>query len=137
MISKKSIRRNFLIQLIFASASLILIFSSLLYFYIERSIYDDKFIELTQYAKNIVNNKSVYQTNEEMISANVFALNIEVVYLKTKNIQTEVYEKTEYKHTYLTIIYPYKLADNSYLKITRDITQTKRLLKKYLDIFLL
>ena len=132
MISKKSIRRNFLIQLIFSSASLILIFSSLLYFYIERSIYDDKFIELTQYAKNIVNNKSVYQTNEEMISANVFALNIEVVYLKTKNIQTEVYEKTEYKHTFLTIIYPYKLADNSYLKITRDITQTKKLLKKIL-----
>jgi len=132
VISKKSIRRNFLIQLIFSSASLILIFSSLLYFYIERSIYDDKFIELTQYAKNIVNNKSVYQTNEEMISANVFALNIEVVYLKTKNIQTEVYEKTEYKHTFLTIIYPYKLADNSYLKITRDITQTKKLLKKIL-----
>ncbi|WP_457744187.1 sensor histidine kinase [Sulfurimonas sp.] len=132
MISKKSIRRNFLIQLIFSSASLILIFSSLLYFYIEKSIYDDKFIELTQYAKNIVNNKSVYQTNEQMISANVFALNVEIVYLKNKNVHTDGYEKTENKHTFLTIIYPYKLADKSYLKITKDITQTKRLLKKIL-----
>jgi len=132
VISKKSIRRNFLIQLIFASASLILIFSSLLYFYIEKSIYDDKVSELTHYAKNIINHKSVYQTKEEMFSGSLFSLNIEIVYLKDKNIHSDVYEKTKNKHTQLTIIYPFQHKNNSYLKITKDITQTKLLLKKIL-----
>ena len=132
MISKKSIRRNFLIQLIFSSASLILIFSSLLYFYIEKSIYDEKVNELTHYAKNIINNKSVFQSTEDIFAGNLFALNIEIVYLKGKNIESEVYEKTEKEHTLLTIIYPFKLENNSYLKITKDITPTKKLLNKIL-----
>ena len=55
MLKKRSIRRNFLIQLIIASASLIFIFSSFLYLYIENSIYDEKHQELVQYAKNIAN----------------------------------------------------------------------------------
>ena len=132
MLSKKSIRRTFLIQLIFASASLIFIFSSLLYFYIERSIYDDKIDELIHYAQNIKQNKSVYQTNEERFSGNLFSLSVEIIYLKEKNIQTDVYEKTKNGETLLTIIAPYKTADNSYLKLTKDITPTKRLLHKIL-----
>ena len=43
MFSQRSIRQRFLIQLIVASASLIFIFSSLLYFYIEKSIIDEKY----------------------------------------------------------------------------------------------
>jgi len=132
VITKKSIRRNFLIQLIFSSASLILIFSSLLYFYIERSIYDDKINELTHYAQNIINDKSVYQTNEEMFAGSLFSLSVEIIHLKEKNIQTNVYEKTEKKHTQLTIIYPFQTSTNSYLKITKDITPTKQLLDKIL-----
>ncbi len=132
MLSKKSIRRTFLIQLIFASASLIFIFSSLLYFYIERSIYDDKIDELIHYAQNIKQNKSVYQTNEERFSGNLFSLSVEIIYLKEKNIQTDVYEKTKNGETLLTVIAPYKISDNSYLKLTKDITPTKRLLHKIL-----
>jgi len=132
MLAQHSIRINFLIKLILASASLILIFSSLLYFYIQNSIYDDKVTELTQFAKNIKNNKSVFQTNEQMLSESLFSLNVEIVYLKEKNIQTNIYEKTEDSHTVLTAIYPYNTNDNSYLKITRDITQTKKLLNKIL-----
>ena len=132
MITKKSIRRNFLIQLIFSSAMLIFIFSSLLYFYIQRSIYADKINELTHYAKNIVNDKSVYQTNEEMFSGTLLSLNVKIIHLHEKNIQINVYEKTEKKHTDLTIIYPFQSSTNSYLKITKDITPTKHLLNKIL-----
>jgi len=132
MLSKKSIRRNFLIQLIFSSASLILIFSSLLYFYIEKSIYNDKVNEIMHYAHNIVDDKSVYQTNEEIFSGNLFSLNIEIIHLKEKDIPTNLYEKTVKKHTLLTIIYPFQRATNSYLKITKDITPTKQLLAKIL-----
>jgi len=132
MLSKKSIRRNFLIQLIFSSASLILIFSSLLYFYIEKSIYNDKVNEIMHYAHNIVDDKSVYQNNEEIFSGNLFSLNIEIIHLKEKDIPTNLYEKTVKKHTLLTIIYPFQRATNSYLKITKDITPTKQLLDKIL-----
>jgi len=125
MLSKKSIRRNFLIQLIFSSASLILIFSSLLYFYIEKSIYNDKVNEIMHY-------ESVYQNNEEIFSGNLFSLNIEIIHLKEKDIPTNLYEKTVKKHTLLTIIYPFQRATNSYLKITKDITPTKQLLDKIL-----
>ncbi len=131
MFSKRSIRTSFLIQLIFSSVTLIIIFSSLLYFYIEKSIYDDKKEELIQYAKNISAYKSVFQADES-IPENFFSLNVGIIYLKNPDTQMDIYEKTEHNHTYLTLIYPFNLDDKSYLKITKDITQTKRLLKKIL-----
>lgn len=131
MFFTRSIRANFLIQLIFASVTLIIIFSSLLYFYIEKSIYDDKKAELVQYAKNISTYKSVFQADES-IPENFFSLNVGIIYLKKTNTQMDVYEKTDHKHTYLTLIYPFNLDDKSYLKITKDITQTKHLLQKIL-----
>jgi len=131
MFSKRSIRTSFLIQLIFSSVTLIIIFSSLLYFYIEKSIYDDKKTELIQYAKNISAYKSVFQADES-IPENFFSLNVGIIYLKNPVTQMDVYEKTVNNHTYLTLVYPFNLDDKSYLKITKDITQTKRLLKKIL-----
>ncbi len=60
MFTKSSIRKNFLIQLLISSAALILTFSSILYFFIEKSIHDDKYIELVKYAQNISENRSVF-----------------------------------------------------------------------------
>jgi len=131
MFSKKSIRKSFLIQLIFASAILIFIFSSVLYFYIEKSIYDEKREELLHYAKNIANFKSVFQF-DEAVSENFLSLNIEIIYLKDPIGNMDIYEKTTNNKTYLTLIYPFKLKDSSYLKITKDITHTKKLLNKIL-----
>lgn len=122
--SKKSIRKNFLIQLIFSLASLIIVFSSMLYFYIERSIYEEKKEELILYAKNISANKS--------IAHDIIGINIEVIYLKKAYTDIELYEKTINETTYLTLIYPFHLSDASYLKITREITPTKKLLDKIL-----
>ena len=131
MFSKKSIRRSFLIQLIFSSAILIFIFSSILYFYIEKSVYDEKKEELIHYAKNIANYKSVFQL-DDAISENFLSLSVEVIYLKKPMGDMDVYEITKNKKTYLTLIYPFKLEDFSYLKITKDITLTKQLLSKIL-----
>ena len=127
--SSRSIRTNFLIQLIFSSVTLIIIFSSLLYFYIEKSIYDEKKEELIKYAKNISANKSVFQTDES-ITENFFSLNVGIIYLHNPNTHMDVYETTRKNYTYLTLIYPFNLDNKSYLKITKDITQTKHLLKK-------
>ncbi|MCX6051303.1 MAG: HAMP domain-containing sensor histidine kinase [Campylobacterales bacterium] len=132
MFSKRSIRRNFLIQLIFSSASLIVIFSSFLYLYIENSIYDEKRLELIQYAKNIANNKSIMQMDDT--SPDFFlALNVEIISLKKPHLDVDLYENKVGKQVFLTLIYPFNLDNLNYLKITKEITPTKILLDKILN----
>ncbi len=134
MFSKRSIRRNFLIQLIIASASLIFIFSSFLYLYIESSIYDEKRLELLQHAKNIANNKSIVQMDMTTGPVDAFLnLDIEVIFLQKENTDVDLYEKTVDGRTYLTLLYPFDLEDLSYLQITKEITPTKQLLDKILN----
>jgi len=135
MFSQRSIRQRFLIQLIISSASLILIFSSFLYFYIEKSIYDEKKEELIKYAKNIAGYKSVFQLDEldESIQENFLSLSVEIIYLKKEHPEADVYEMSGNKHTFLTLIYPFNLQDKAYLKISKEITPTKRLLNKILN----
>ena len=132
MLTKQSIRRNFLIKLLISSSSLIFLFSSILYFFIEKSIYDDKHTELIHYAQNIIQNKSVFQ-QEEYFSENFLSLSVEIVKLKDNKIRDEIYAKTENNHTYLTLIYQYNMKESIYLKLTKDITTTEILLKKILN----
>ncbi|MDH4945363.1 HAMP domain-containing sensor histidine kinase [Sulfurimonas sp. C5] len=131
MARQQSIRKNFLVQLLISSASLILIFSSLLYFYIEKSIYDEKRDELIHYAQNISNYKSIYDLGE--LPDNFLSLSVEVISLTTPLEQIDVYEKTIEQQTFLTLIYPFDIQNNVYLKLIKDITPTKRLLKKILN----
>jgi two-component system OmpR family sensor kinase len=131
MFSKRSIRRNFLIQLIFSSALLILIFSSFLYFYIEKSIYDEKRHELIQYAKNIANNKSIMQMDSSSPDF-YLALSVEIINLKKSYVDVDLYENSVDNRVFLTLIYPFNLNNLSYLKITKEITPTKVLLDKIL-----
>ncbi|MFA6191344.1 MAG: HAMP domain-containing sensor histidine kinase [Sulfurimonas sp.] len=131
MFSKRSIRRNFLIQLIFSSALLILIFSSFLYFYIEKSIYDEKRHELIQYAKNIANNKSIMQMDSSSPDF-YLPLSVEIINLKKSYVDVDLYENSIDKRVFLTLIYPFDLNNLSYLKITKEITPTKVLLDKIL-----
>jgi len=130
MFSKRSIRRNFLIKLIFASASLIIIFSSILYFYIEKSIYDEKRSEILQYAKNIANYQSIEP--KSILSDSQLSLSVAIIYLKTPKAEVGLYENTIDDATYLTLIYPFNLQDVSYLKVTKEITPTKKLLDNIL-----
>ena len=131
MFSKKSIRRSFLIQLIVASASLIFIFSSFLYLYIENSIYDEKHQELIQYAKNIATNQSLIQIDPDSPDT-VLGIDVEIIQIKKLNQDIDLYESSKKGHTYLTLIYPFNFEELSYLKITKEITPTKKLLDKIL-----
>jgi len=130
MFSKGSIRVNFLIQLIFALAALIILFSSVLYFYIEKSIYDEKKQDLILYAKNIANDKSIIQ--EDTIKDGFVSIKVSVVYLKKSYGDVDFYKVTKHKKTFITLIYPFSLDDNSYLKISREVTNTEILLQKIL-----
>jgi len=132
MFSKKSIRKNFLFQLIIASASLIFLFSSILYLYIEQSIYYEKNQELISYAKNIANNESLLELDGYNPDS-FLDLNIEIIYLEKLSQDINIYEKTENNHTYLTLVYPFNLKNQSYLKVTKNITITRHILNKILN----
>jgi two-component system OmpR family sensor kinase len=131
MFKKQSIRRNFLIQLIFASASLIFIFSSFLYLYIENSIYNEKHQELIQYAKKIANNQALVLIDQDAPDT-VLGIEVEIIQINKLNQDIDLYESTKKKRTYLTLVYPFNFDELSYLKITKEITPTKILLAKIL-----
>ena len=129
MFSIQSIRSRFLIQLIFASASLMIIFSSILYFYIEKSIYDERVDELIHYAENIVHNKSLL---DDISVQDTLGLSIDIIKLNQMQEDYEIYQNSQKFKTFLTLIYPYKPKDMLYLKITKDVTKTRRVLDKIL-----
>ncbi|MBL0709146.1 MAG: HAMP domain-containing histidine kinase [Sulfurimonas sp.] len=131
MLAKQSIRRKFLFQLIIASASLIFVFSSFLYFYIENSIYDEKHKELIQFAKNIANDQSLLHVESDS-SDSLLGIEIEIIQVKKFNPDIDLYETIKNGRTFLTLIYPYNFEDLSYLKITKEVTHTKKLLDKIL-----
>ncbi len=131
MAAKKSIRRQFLIQLIFASASLIFIFSSALYFMIKDSIYTEKHEKLLQVAHNICSYQSLEATQQ---TDTILGLSIELLNLENvPDNQIYLSSYTHDNHTYLKLIYPFKEAQRSYLSITKDITSTEILLNKILN----
>jgi two-component system OmpR family sensor kinase len=138
LFSKRSIRLRFLFQLIVASAALVLLFSSFLYFYIKQSIDDEKRIELITAAQNICTYKSLIEA-QQTGSDLLLGLNVELITLNKMNEPLNFYETTrKNKSTTLTLIYPYSFETSSYLKITRDITTTKHLLAKILkSIFII
>ncbi|MBC8238716.1 MAG: HAMP domain-containing histidine kinase [Helicobacteraceae bacterium] len=129
MFSSRSIRKDFLIQLLIASASLIIIFSSLLYFFIEKSIYEEKYKELLHYAQNISNNKELFSNTADSLPG----LNIEIIHLEKASEDTSMYQTTKGEDTFITLIYPFNLDQRSYLKISKKISQTARILDKILN----
>ncbi|MGE4473370.1 MAG: sensor histidine kinase, partial [Sulfuricurvum sp.] len=138
MFSKRSIRRRFLFQLIVASAALVILFSSFLYLFIKQSIYDEKQSELIGYAENISSYKSLLSAKQSN-SETLMGVNVELITLTSNVEHLDFYETTHRdKTTTLTLIYPFDFEHSSYLKVSRDITPTKRLLRKILNsIFLI
>lgn len=133
MFSKRSIRRRFLFQLIVASAALVILFSSFLFLFIKQSIYDEKQAELIGYAENISSYKSLLSAQQNNTDT-LMGLNVELINLTASEEHLDFYETTHKdKTTTLTLIYPFDFEHSSYLKISRDITPTKRLLTKIMN----
>jgi len=131
LLSQKSIRSRFLIQLIIASASLIFLFSSVLYLYIQQSIYDDKKQELLQIAKSVVS----YQSINSVVNGSgaVLGLNIEMLIQPDADASVRLMETVRNDKVYLNLIYPFKINEHSFIKVTEEITNTKLLLQKILN----
>lgn len=129
MFSKRSIRRRFLFQLIVASAALIFLFSSFLYFYIQQSILDEKHSEMVSYAQSIRDLKAVHDAHNDPSSLT----SVQLVIIDKNGEYLTFYETAHLNgNTTLTLIYPFNFQQSTYLKITKDFTSTKNLLKKIL-----
>ena len=132
MFSDRSIRSRFLVQLIIATVALMITFSSILYLFIQSSIYDEKRNEMVTFAENICSYKSLVDAQESNNDA-LLGLTVELVKRQSPQEPIELLESTKESYTTLTLFYPFNLEDESYIKISKDITPTKKLLKKILN----
>jgi len=132
MFTQRSIRKNFILQILIASVTLILLFSSILYLFIERSIYEEKYKELVSLAEKISNDQEIFSSSSDTL----LGLEMEIIYLEKTNTHKSVYETTIDKKTFITLIYPYSLEDHIYIKITKNISGTKRILSQILNYIL-
>ncbi len=132
MLSKKSIRHSFVLQLVLASIILIVIFSIILYSYIKISIYKDLTNSLKKEAALVAVEKSSDLNKEKPYS---FSQPIEtrdhiVKTVVRSNTKSKISFKLTKKHNihYLTIYYPYNKKDSLFISITRNISGTDKLL---------
>ncbi len=146
MLSKKSIKRKFLIQLVVASSTLIVIFSIILYNYIKISILDDTMESLKNEAFEYISNSKKKESFSAGSDIDLFGdqdrrgfaqdkVNVVIRVDKKDDISYEQYEDNNKR--YLSIFVIYDKDRSSYLKIQRDITPTDRLLDNILKSIVL
>jgi len=137
LLSEKSIRKKFILQLIAASAALIAIFSIILYSYIKISVLDEITISLESEAQLYIKEDRIntpfskkeksldYLTSTHSDNDKYkIVMNID----KKQEISFEEYEKDS--KSYFTIFYPYDKARSSFLVIEKDMTGTYKLFTK-------
>lgn len=139
MLSKRSIRGDFLWQLVIASAALIAIFSTFLYSYIKHSIYQEIYDNLIKQAKYIsltVPDRSIGDKIDSFYLQKTLNIKVKVV-SKPPNIDNTFFTViSKQNKTYAVLYYPYNFKEQAYLKITKDINSIAYLLKKILKIIL-
>ncbi len=84
------------------------------------------------FAENICSYKSLVNAQEANSDA-LLGLTVELVERRSPYGQIELLESTKKTKTALILFYPFDLEEESYIKISKDITPTKKLLKKILN----
>ncbi len=134
MLSKKSIRQSFVLQLVLASIILIVIFSFILYSYIKISIYKDLTKSLKDKAALVAVEKSSDLNKIEKFSfeSSLKAQNEIVKTIILKDVKSKISFKPSIKHNihYLTIYYPYNEKKSLFISITKNISDTNKLLNE-------
>ncbi|MBE0491679.1 MAG: HAMP domain-containing histidine kinase [Sulfurospirillum sp.] len=134
MLSQKSIRNKFALQLVLASATLIVIFSVILYNYIKISIYEDLTKELIQETTLLVKQ---YKSTNNPFAIDSFGhananFSIKVVIRVDKPDKITFEQNREKNKNYLTVFYPFEKNRSSFLAVTKDISNTDKLLESIL-----
>ncbi|MDD2267843.1 HAMP domain-containing sensor histidine kinase [Sulfuricurvum sp.] len=138
MFSKKSIRDNFILQLVSASATLIVIFSVILYNYIKISIFEDITQELTKQASIIATSRmnSIERMGINIFDPSLSSINNPADTHVTVAIRVNQGSIISFEHSekdgekFLTIFYPLEKRQHHFISITKNISNTDILLDK-------
>lgn len=145
MLSQKSIRESFILQLVSASATLIVIFSVILYNYIKISIFEDITQELSKQAQIIATSRT---SSIERMGINIFDPSLSSIN-NTNDVQVTIAIRVNqgnvasFEHSekddqkFLTIYYPLEKREHYFISITKDISNTDILLNKILKNILI
>jgi len=126
IINKNSIRNKFILQLVVASAALIVIFSTILFNYIKISIYEDIANDLQKTAGFF--SRSIKYNGDIDIFKPRADLPLKVSY-EQFNIK---------KRHYIRLYYPLDIKKFTFVAVTRDVSSTDILLRKILkNIFII
>ena len=124
MLSKRSIRGDYVRQITISFVALLVIFSVALYSYLYFTAYGNIKQELQKYSQHILTNNIAYTTNQSFYIQNTNILSndtIKIVVLDEK-ITQEYYKKQTIKDdVYFSLFVPYK--GNKTLNITKNITK--------------
>ena len=129
-----SIRNQFLTQLIFASAVLLILFSTMLYAYIKQSIYSEFSQQLVKQARYLVQTFPDYEEGEKIDAKNL--RNALQITARVVPAPHHFYSSLEWREReingryYIDLIYPYNFKAQTYLLISKEITNIKRMLSK-------
>ncbi|KIM11021.1 MAG: histidine kinase [Sulfuricurvum sp. PC08-66] len=131
MLSKRSIRSRFILQILVASAGLLIIFSSILYVYIQQSIFDEKRRELIHLAQNVVMHTAIDQPQQ--FPNETLGVTIDLVTIQEEVTTLLLGERTINNEHFLVLYYPFDSTNKSYIRITKEFTSTKKLLNRILN----
>jgi two-component system OmpR family sensor kinase len=145
LLSQKSIRDSFILQLVSASATLIVIFSVILYNYIKISIFEDIIQELTKQAQTIATSRT---SSIERMGINIFDPSLSsinnpadvhvTIAIRVNQSNTASFEQSEKNgEKFLTIYYPLEKRLHHFVSITKNISNTYVLLDKILKNILI
>lgn len=141
MLSKRSIRREYAKQLVFASLALIVVFSLILFGYIRSSIFEGIKDELIANAEYINASESEYLvgTRIEAFSMGTFRSGEITVTLipEYHDGDLQVLRYYDEERHYFELRYPYNKTPNTVIQIIRDVSETQDLVDKILDSILI
>ncbi len=140
IINKKSIRNKFILQLVVASAALIVIFSTILFNYIKISIYEDIANNLKTTAQFFSRSIRYNQNRVDLFRFDQRMPNAIV----TVSIRPDLPLKTTYEQFkkgnrhYIELFYPLDPKNYTFVSVTKDVSSTDILLSKILkNIFII
>jgi len=140
IINKNSIRNKFILQLVVASAALIVIFSTILFNYIKISIYEDIANDLQKTARFFSTSLRYDNTDIDIFKPNNTIPNAKISVVIRPDLPLKIsYEQfnRNSKH-YIQLYYPLDIKKFTFVSVLKNVSSTDILLEKILkNIFII
>ena len=125
--------------MIIASAILIALFSTLIYGFIKKSLYEEIQDQLIKQARFIASTVPTYHTGEKIDSfylKKTLDISVTIVPKPPFINDTTFQEYTKNRKKYLVLLYPYNFKEQTFLRIEKDISSIDKILHKLYKIII-